>query len=284
MSPFALALAAGLTSALNVFASKLLVGKGLRLLVVGGWVHLLGSLVCCLGLPFVEVRLSLEPLVLLSLLGMMAVYTLGNALYFSAPASTPLSEIDFFLRTSSLWTFLGGALLLLEPLGPKSLVGAALILASASVFSLWQQSGALRFTGPQLLALGGALAFGAGNLVDKTLSPHFDALSYTLLNQLLTGLGMLGAARVSFRELRSPQFWGRGAGLVALTFALTQLLLILAYQAGGGAGQVILLAQARLIILVPVGVFVLGERERLGCKVLASVLMIMGILVLYGSR
>lgn len=282
MSPFALALGAGLTSALNVFASKLLVAKGLRPLVVGGWVHLLGGLVCLLGLPFVELKVSPGPPILLGLLGMTAIYTLGNALYFSALASTPLSEIDFFLRTSSLWTFLGGALLLSEPLGWGSLVGAALILAS--VFSLSQGRGSLRFTPPQLMAFGAALAFGAGNLVDKALSPHFDALSYTLLNQLLTGLGMLGVARVSSSELRSPPLWGRGAWLVALTFALTQLLLISAYQAGGGAGQVILLAQARLILLVLVGVFLLGERERLGRKLLASVLMIVGIVVLYGSR
>lgn len=282
MSWFALALGAGLASAVNVFASKLLVGHGIRPLVVGGWVHLLGGLVCLLGLPWVASRVSLEAPVLLGLLAMMLIYTLGNALYFAALAATPLSEIDFFLRTSSLWTFVGGVWLLSEPVGYGALLGAALILAS--VFSLSQQKSSLRFNRPQLMALGAALAFGAGNLVDKALSPHFDALSYTVLNQLLTGIGMLAAARARPGELRAAPLWGWQAWLVALTFALTQLLLILAYQAGGSAGQVILLAQARLVVLVLTGVLLLGERERLGRKALATVLMIAGIGVLYGLR
>lgn len=280
MSWFALALGAALASAVNVFASKLLVGYPIRPLVVGGWVHILGGLICLLGVPFIEPRLDLALQAVGGLLLMLLIYTLGNALYFSALAATPLSEIDFFLRTSSLWTFLGGVFFLSEPLGLGGVLGAVLILAS--VFSLSQQRFPLRFSGSQLLALGAALAFGAGNLVDKTLSGYFDALSYTILNQLLTGLGMLALARVKPSDFSVRQLWGWGAWVVGLTFALTQALLILAYQAGGGAGQVILLAQARLMVLVLVGVLVLGERERLGQKVVATLLMVAGIGVLYG--
>ena len=276
---FPLALLAGLTSAANVYASKLLVMGKLNPILVGGWVHLLGGLICLLGLPLIPIRLPADPLIWLGILGMIVVYTLGNIWYFSALAQSPLSEIDFFLRTSSLWTFLGGVLILSEPLGWGGLVGGGLILAS--VFSLSQQSQLGRFSRSQWLALGAALAFGAGNLVDKTLSLHFDALSYTFLNQILTGLGMLVIAKTTLPQLRSPQLWGWGAWLVALTFVATQALLILAYQAGGAAGQVILVAQARLLILLFIGILILNERERLSRKLLATVLMVAGILVLY---
>lgn len=276
---FPLALLAGIASAANVYASKLLVAGKLNPVLLGGWVHVLGGLLCLLGLPFVDLDLPSDPLVWLGILGMMAVYVLGNIWYFSALATSPLSEIDFFLRTSSLWTFLGGVLILSEPLGWGGLVGGGLILAS--VLSLSQQNQLGRFSRSQLLALGAALAFGAGNLVDKALSPHFDALSYTFLNQVLTGLAMLVIAKATLPQLRGPQFWGWGAWLVALTFTLTQALLILAYQAGGGAGQVILVAQARLLILLFIGILILNERERLSRKLLATVLMVAGIFTLY---
>jgi drug/metabolite transporter (DMT)-like permease len=276
---FPLALLAGLTSAANVYASKLLVAGKLNPILVGGWVHLLGGLICLPGLPFVRLELPTSPLLWLGVLGMMTIYVLGNLWYFSALAQSPLSEIDFFLRTSSLWTFLGGVLILSEPLGWGGLMGGGLILAS--VFSLSQQNQLGRFSRSQLLALSAALAFGAGNLVDKALSPHFDALSYTLLNQILTGMGMLWVARAALPQIRTPRLWGWEAWLVALTFALTQALLILAYQADGTAGQVILVAQARLLVLVMVGVLVLGERERLERKILATILMLAGIFLLY---
>ena len=55
---------------------------------------------------------------------------------------------------------------------------------------------------------------------------------------------------------------------------------ILAFGAGGSAGGVILLAQVRLLVLVAVGVLLLGERDRLGRKALAAVLMLAGVAAL----
>lgn len=278
MSWFYFAFAAGLASAVNVGASKLLVGRHPPVLI-GGVVHLWGGLLCFLLFFWLRPSLTLTPVALLGLLGMGAIYTLGNVLYFEALAATQLSEIDLLLKTSALWTFVGGAVLLGEPAGVTTLLGACLV--SASVFSLSQQR-VLAFSRPQLLALGAALAFGAGNVVDKLLSPYFDPASYTALNLILTGLGMLAVARAKPRDLTAQVVWQPAAWLVALTFAATQLLIILAFQAGGSAGQVILVAQVRLVVLVAVGVALLGERDRLGRKAAASFLMLLGIYALYG--
>lgn len=280
VSWFAWSLTAGLTSALNVGASKFLVDAGLRPVVLGGVVHLSGGLLCLLAVPFAAPRADWSAGVLLGVLGMGAVYTLGNVLYFLALRATPLSEIDLFLRTSSLWTFAGGVVLLGEPLGASSGLGAGLVMASVLVLSQ-QTPSRLRFTQAQLLALAAALTFGLGNVIDKSLSPYFDPATYSALNLLLTGAGMLAAARPRPAELARPGLWGGWAWVVAATFALTQALLVLAYQSGGGAGEVILVAQARLLLLVTAGVVLLGERDRLGRKLLAVGLMVAGISLLY---
>ena len=278
MSWFVFALGAGLASAINVYASKLLVGRKLEPILIGGVVHLWGGLLCLLFLPWFKPSFNSSPIILLSVLGMGVVYALGNALYFQALATTQLSEIDVLLRTSSFWTFLLAVLLLSEPAKPALIFGAVLIFLS--VLSLSQQT-SLRLSKPHIVALLAALTFGLGNVIDKALSPHFDALSYTALNLTLTGLGMLVLARVPLKRLGAPVFWQPTAWLVALTFALTQLFIILAFQAGGSAGQVILVAQVRLIILVGVGITVLNERDRLGRKTVAALLMLLGLYVLY---
>lgn len=279
VSWFGWSLLAGLASALNVGASKFLVGKGFRPVVLGGAIHLAGGLLCLLFLPFLDLRADLSVGVVLGVLGMGAAYTVGNSLYFLALQATQLSEIDLFLRTSSLWTFIAGVVLLGEAVNGSTALGAGLIVAS--VLTLSQQARALRFSRAQLLALSAAFTFGLGNVVDKALSPYFDPLTYTTLNLLLTGLGMLALARAGPAELTQPALRGAWAWMVAATFALTQALLILAYQAGGGAGQVILVAQIRLVLLVMVGVVILRERDRLDRKILAVILMIAGISLLY---
>ena len=278
MNWFVWALAAGLASALNVWVSKLLLTKDVRPIVLGGVVHLSGGIICLLAMPFVTLQAQLTWQILLGLLFMALVYVLSNILYFSALASTQLSEIDILLRSSSLWTFIGGVILLREPAPPHIVLAALLIISS--VF-LTARQGRWRFQSGQHLALGAAVGFAAGNIIDKALSSHFDPLSYTTINLLLTGIGMLAISRASWPEIKTPILWRWSAWTVALTFALTQLLIILAFQAGGSAGQVILVAQVRLLILTVVGMVLLKETDRLNRKTLALVLMVGGISQLY---
>ena len=271
------ALAAGAASALNVWAAKRLVAS-LRPAVLGGVVHLTGGLLCLALLPLLGADLTPAAERVPHLALMTGIYVLGNLLYFAALARTQLSEIDLFLRSSALWTVVGGTLLLREAFPLASLVGSVLILAS--LVTIAERPRRLRFSAPQLLALGAAVAFGAGNVVDKAISAPFDPLGYTALNLVLTGVGMLVVARPRRVELTTPALWGVSAWTVAATFALTQWLIILAFQAGGTAGDVILVAQVRLVALMAVGVLVLRERDRLGAKILAGVLMLAGLLVL----
>ena len=287
MNWFLWALAAGLASAVNVWASKALVSQQVRPMVVGGWVHLLGGVVCLLGmlgavlwLPGGTLEHTLSPAILLGVLGMGGVYILGNSLYFSALAKSQLSEIDLLLRSSSLWTLLIGIVLLGESTALRTLLGSALIITS--VLSL-ARGKHLTFSRPQVLALAAALSFGLGNVVDKALSPFFDVLTYTTLNLLLTGIGMLAVARARPQELYTPTLWTLPAWLVASTFALTQAFIILAFQAGGSAGQVILVAQVRLLLLMTVGIMLLNEKDRLPRKMVAAGLMVAGMVSLYAA-
>jgi drug/metabolite transporter (DMT)-like permease len=272
-----LALAAGVASAVNVWASKGLVAR-LRPAVLGGTVHVTGGLICLALLGPVGGDLSPATERLPHLALMAAVYVAGNLLYFRALAASQLSEIDLLLRSSALWTVVGGVAFLSEPFGASSLAGSALILTSVTLLA--RAPGRWRFSGPQLMALGAAVLFGAGNVIDKAISAPFHPLGYTALNLLLTGVGMLAVARPTRTEWGAPALWRPTAWLVAATFALTQLLIILAFGAGGTAGDVILVAQARLLILVGVGVIVLRERDRLLRKLTASALMLGGIALL----
>ena len=108
-------------------------------------------------------------------------------------------------------------------------------------------------------------------------------IQYTMLNLLLTGIGMLAVARANIQELRTPTRWTLPAWLVASTFALTQAFIILAFQAGGSAGQVILVAQVRLLLLMTVGIMLLNEKDRLLRKMVAAGLMIAGMVSLYAA-
>lgn len=274
MTWLAFAVAAGIASAANVAAAKRLV-TGLRPAVLGGVVHLLGGLLCLLALPLFGADLAPAAGRVPQLAAMTAVHVAGNLLYFSALARTQLSQIDLFLRSSALWTVALGVAWLGEPLAPLSAVGAALVLLSLAIVA--ERPRRVGFSAPQRLALGAALAFGAGNVIDKAISGPFHPLAYAALVLLLTGAGMLAVARPRRAELRAPALWRPTAWTVAATFGLTQWWIVEAYAAGGTAGDVILVAQLRLVLLLAVGVVVLRERDRLGAKLAAAALMLLGV-------
>jgi uncharacterized membrane protein len=273
MTWLALALSAGLASAVNVWASKGLVAR-VRPSVAAGVVHLAGGLLCLAFVPLFGGGLGPVSAKAGGLTLMMIVYVAGNLLYFAALKQAQLSEIDLLLRSSALWTFVGGLVLLREQAAAGTVIGGLLILASVGLLSSGR---VLSFNKGQWLALAAALAFGAGNVIDKELSAHFPPIGYTALNLLLTGLGIMALVRPSGAELKMPALWGFAPWLVAATFALTQLLLVLAFAAGGGAGQVILAAQVRMFVLMAVGVVLLGERDRFGRKMVAAVSMLAGL-------
>jgi drug/metabolite transporter (DMT)-like permease len=274
MGWLAFALAAGAASAVNVAAAKRLVAD-VRPAVLGGVVHVTGGLLCLAALALLGIDLAPAAERVPQLAVMTVVHVVGNLLYFAALARTQLSQIDLFLRSSAVWTVAGGTLLLREPFTAASIVGAGLVLASLAVIA--ERPRRLRFSGPQRLALAAAAAFGAGNVIDKAISAPFHPLGYTALVLLLTGAGMLVVARPSARELRAGALWRPTAWTVAATFALTQWLIVLAYGAGGGAGDVILVAQVRLVLLMATGMLLLRERDRLVAKLAAAGLMLAGI-------
>jgi drug/metabolite transporter (DMT)-like permease len=274
MGWLAFALAAGVASAVNVAAAKRLVAES-RPAVLGGVVHVTGGLICLVALPTFGADLSPAAERVPQLALMTIVHVAGNLLYFAALARSQLSQIDLFLRSSALWTVVGGTLILSDPFPSASLVGAALVLASLATIA--ERPRRLRFSPAQLMALGAAVAFGAGNVIDKAISGPFHPLGYTALVLLLTGVGMLFVARPRLEELRARPLWRPTAWTVAATFALTQWLIILAYGAGGSAGDVILVAQLRLLLLMAVGVLWLRERDRLPAKLVSAALMVAGI-------
>lgn len=289
MSWFLFALTAALASALNVWSSKRLVGRA-RPEQVAAAVHLLAGALALAALPLVGERYAeafAAALTMLPELGLMGLLVAaGNLLYFRALAASELSEIDIFLRSSALWTLLFGMALLAERPSPPVVLGAILILASLALVA--QRPSRWRWLMPQLLALAAALLFGVGNVIDKALSGPFPPLAYSALHLLLGGVAMLPFAQLGPAALRDRSLWrtlfGGSAWLVACTFALTQWALIEAYAAGGRAGDVILVAQLRMLLLFAAGVLLLRERSRLALKGAASLLMLLGVTLLARSN
>lgn len=272
MSVTLLALAAGVASALNVAATKAAIARQ-DPIAFGAITHLQGGLLCLLALP----TLAAPPVTAWGpLLAAAAVAAIGNLLYVRALALTPLRDIDLYLRTGVLWTTAIGAFALGERLGPLGLWGATLVLVALGIVA--QRPSRLAWGGPQALALAAAAAFGAGNVLDRVASASFDPLAYAGLLLALTGLLMLPFTR--WAALRAPAAWGPLAWGVGGTFALTQWLLVLAYAAGGHAGEVILLAQVRLVLLLTAGIVLWRERDRLPRSLAAALAMILGVTLL----
>jgi drug/metabolite transporter (DMT)-like permease len=274
VNPLALALIAGIVSAVNVAVTKRAIARH-DPAAFGAVTHLQGGLLCLAALPLLGVGMPPSAAAFASLLAAAVVAALGNAWYLRALARSRLSDIDLYLRTSALWTALFGAVTLGERLAPLALLGAALVVAALLIVA--QRPERFAWGGGQGLALAAAAAFGAGNVLDRVASAPYHPLAYAGLLLTLTGLFMLPLAP---RHLATAPWFGPLAWGVGLTFAATQFAIVLAYAAGGEAGTVILIAQVRLVLLLAAGYFLWRERDRLGRTLAAALAMIIGVTLL----
>ena len=210
----------------------------------------------------------------------VALYTLAPILYFHALKALPVSQVAVLHGMTGVFTMAGGALLGLEALSGLRLAGAGLILAAIGLVS--GPGAPWRIGRPALRLLGATALYGAAALVDQRLIAASGLSTLTLLSVaflppgaalLLVGLARVPGARATLgRLLRRRALLGGAAALAA-----SYLCVYRAYGVGGPASGVTLVLAAEAVVVVVLAAALLRERERLGRKLAAGLVVALGV-------
>lgn len=241
-------------------------------------------LVALIALPlaiYLGVRIENFGAILPLILLMAFFYALCNIALYWGMKLTEVSRVSIIMTTIPLWVFLGGVILLKESLGLNKILGFLAITFGLLLLS-WQR-GALRLDRGSSYALLASLFASGAFLIDKQIIDNFSSpFLYQIFAFGLPGIlvGVLQPRSIpKIRALFSRK-------VQALTFLATLSLITVsfatlsAYRLGGEVSRVIPIVRASTIVVVIFSYLFLGERKDLSKKLVAAVLVVLGVALL----
>ncbi len=211
------------------------------------------------------------------IIGAILGYGLYERSHFLARKELDASTTAILFRLSPVVTFIGAIFFLYEPLSITKLLGAATLIGAS--FLVVHKNPKLRASRAVWIAVFAAVMLGLAGVFDKPASLGIPANLYSVA---LWGLSLIIVAfpKLSLSQLKKECIMG--GWKVALTALLNVVGFVFYVQA-------LSLADASLVtpvtsssgtLTVLAGIFILKEKTFIGRKILAGVLMLIGILLL----
>lgn len=214
-------------------------------------------------------------------LGFMAVlYTASQVLIFKASKIIGASDLIIFSSTRTFWVIGAAILFLGETFNINKVIGTGLILFSVLFVSITKKE--IKFNKGHLYAILAAFCIGIGFVNDSYILRQSDAISYGALAFILPAFLTAIVFPSSTLKLRSYLSLGILIKILLLGvfYSIGLVTSYLAYKAGGNASQIVPIGQSVVILTVILAVLFLGEREILLKKIIAAILVSVGVLLI----
>lgn len=232
-----------------------------------------------LSLPFLffeTIRANLSTTDWLMFLVVVLLSVAVDLVFTRARQLEQVSVTSIAIQTGLLWNLLGGLFIFGEGIALQKILGVSLILLGNLVL-IWHGQ-KLRLTPGFCLALLGVFLFNITSSLGKNLVRHFSPVLYIASLSFAEGViiyGLLGAQR--WRRARQElHLQGLKVLLVGPLLAYATILVSKAFEVGGEFSRVLPIFGLALVFSTLSGVFLLGEKENLGRKLLALILAFIG--------
>jgi drug/metabolite transporter (DMT)-like permease len=215
-------------------------------------------------------------------IGMGITYFFAISCYYTGLKKTELSVVAILDSTGSIYSLILGTLLLNEPLLLNKLIGIAFIVAAVLIVSLKNKGSS--FNKYSWILLFSAFFYALGAIFDKKLNTFGNPLSYLTLSFATAGIFMLlinfKRTKIAFKEtFRNKNFW-IGISINGILYSLGFWALFEAYNRGGEVSRMFPITLSMSVIIPILGIIFLKERDNIAKKLIAIVIMILGLWIL----
>lgn len=211
-----------------------------------------------------------------------AILYAGSIIFlFKALKLMEASEVTILTATSALWTIVFSLLFLDESFSVTKLIGVIIVLGSVVFVTQKEMRLSFHFNQGSLYALLAAFCFGVAFVNDAYILKRSDAISYTAIAFFLPSLVILliKPATISKIHIFLKPVLIVKMGLLGVFYSTSAITIYLSYQAGGNASQLAPIGLSRIVLTVVLAALVLNERAHLRKKIVAAVLVSIGILL-----
>lgn len=241
----------------------------------------LAGFFCLFLVPFFEWKFSNDIIVYL-LLGLAIIfYTINDRLETTVMSGVEASTYTILSQLSTAFMIILGLVILREPFVWNKILGSALILASNVL--VFYRRGKFKFDRYVILGIIANLSYAVAMFIDVNNSDKLNLPLYVFFTLFIPAIIVFLMERVKFREVKDEFIKAKKLPLFAAIVAYAGFILcsIRAYQLGE-VTVVAPLISLTVILNVLVGYFFLGERDNLLKKIIASLAIIVGVILVKG--
>lgn len=216
----------------------------------------------------------------LSVVGLLILSALGYGIFqrgqFYLRKHVEASQLAPVFQAGVVAGLIASMVILNEPLTPKKIAGAVIILGAVVLINRDNHLTVNKYTAGALFI---ASAMSIASVIDKLASPHFPLFFYTMLIWMLPLVYI--AIPVKTSQIKTAiKEGGWAIPLLASMNALSLGVAVRAFQLGEASNILLLLATTSVATVLG-GIVILGERKDWQIKLIAGILVTIGIIILH---
>lgn len=239
----------------------------------------IASATVLLLIPFFEMRFPEEPLVYVFLGLSIIFYTITDRLNTTVRSGIEASTFCVINQLSTVFMIVAGVLFFKEPLILSKIIGAFLIVFSNIL--IFFKKGNLKPNKYVIMGIISNLFFSIALFLDVNNSDYFNLPLYVATTLGVPIILIFIFERIKFKDIKEEYKNGNKKALwiTSITWSLSIVSQLRAYQLGE-VSVVAPLCALSVILNVLVGFFFLKEKENLLKKIIAAILIILGIILI----
>ena len=241
--------------------------------------ELIASIFSLLLIPFFEMRFPENPLVYLFLGLSIIFYTITDRLNTTVRSGVEASTFSVINQLSTVFMIIAGVLFFKEPIIINKIIGAFLIVFSNVL--IFFKKGNLKPNKYVILGIISNLCFSIALFLDVNNSDYFNLPMYVATTLGVPIILIFIFEKIKFEDIKEEYRNGNKKALwiTAISWSLSIVAQLRAYQLGE-VSFIAPLCALSVILNVIVGYFFLKEKENLPKKIIAAILIILGIVLI----
>lgn len=241
--------------------------------------QLTSALSVLLFIPFFEIKLATDPKVYVFLGLSIIFYTINDRLNTTVRSGIEASTFSMIHQLATVFMIFAGIVFFKEPFIIQKIIGACLIVFSNLLIFYKKGSGKPN----KYVALGilANVCYAIALFLDVNISNEFNLPIYIAITLGIPSILIFIFERIKFSDLKNEFKNGnkKFIFITAITWSLSILTQLRAYQLGN-VSVVAPLCSLSVILNVIVGYVALKERDNIPKKVIAAILIILGIILI----
>ena len=240
--------------------------------------ELLGGLLILVLMPLFPIKFPTDWKVWALTIVASVFFAISDRVNTTARRGLEVSMFSIFSQLMTVFLIVFGVLFFREPLVPKKVLGAALVIGG-NILILYEGK-KIRFNRYVLAAIVGALTAAAGSFINIGISSEFNMPFYVMLDLCLPALIIVAAERIHPRKIAEEYKAAdkRFLFLTAGAWGVMILSMLCAYTFSDVSSTAPVLALSTLINVFA-AFFFQKERRSVPKKIIAAVIVVTGIIL-----